>query len=258
MTPELIPPLVEGVTTLLFAAVLVYFRASLTRRGLLFWIALWVIRGAASVFAMQFVASTARMVLLLYAPLQIVFSMALVAIAVRLETQKDQLRNLNEELGRLRREREAQLELDPLTGLRSRSALAHWLEQDGTFDGQVVVCDLDEFKQLNDRYGHLVGDEILHGVGKLITSSIRESDLAFRWGGDEFVIFFQATDADLVNSRLQHIEDRLRHFQIRRHGTIPVQLSWGLAATAGRALRESLEDADHQMYERKRTRHFSH
>jgi diguanylate cyclase (GGDEF)-like protein len=253
----MVPLAAELVTTLLFAGVLLSLRSSLTRRGAAFWLALWLVRGAASLAAMHFAAATERLVLILYAPLQVAFSMALVIIAVRLHTQKEHLRALNEELLRLRNEALGQQEIDPLTGLRSRSALARWLEQEGSFQGLVVVCDIDDFKQLNDRYGHLVGDEILHGVGKLVASSIRTSDLAFRWGGDEFVIFFQSEDADLVSSRLQHIEERLQHFQIRQHGSIPVQFSWGLAGTAHRTLRESLDEADRLMYESKRTRHLS-
>ena len=54
----------------------------------------------------------------------------------------------------------------------------------------MTVCDMDNFKDVNDRYGHLVGDEILRNIGNLLQSSIRHEDEAFRWGGDEFVILF--------------------------------------------------------------------
>jgi diguanylate cyclase (GGDEF)-like protein len=254
MFPGLVPLAVEFSTTLLFIGVLIYLRKSLTTGGVVFWVCLWLFRGAASLFAMHFVASTERAGLMLYVVLQIAFSMALVAIAMRLERQKEQLRILNEELSRVRREAAGQLDLDPLTGLRNRSALARWMDTETRFDGLVVVCDMDDFKQLNDRFGHLVGDEILHGVGKLIGSSIRESDRAFRWGGDEFVIFFSTTDRDLVESRLRQIEERLAHFQIRQHGTFPVHFSWGVTEAGGRTLRESLEEADRLMYALKRAR----
>ncbi len=257
MTSPMLPLLVELFTTLLFFGALIYLRPSMTRRGVALWVVVWLLRGAISVMAMNFLAITERSAVLVYAPLQIAFSMALVVIAVRLENQKQQLRSLNEELVRLRRDAVGQQEFDPLTALRSRSALARWLDQETGSDGLMVVCDLDDFKLLNDRYGHLVGDEVLHGVGKLIAASIRESDMAFRWGGDEFVIFFHTKDMDLVSSRLRHIEDRLQHFQIRQHGTIPVQFSWGLVATAGRPLRDSLDEADRLMYDSKRTRRVS-
>ncbi|HEX8983894.1 MAG TPA: GGDEF domain-containing protein [Bryobacteraceae bacterium] len=251
------PIVVEVLATLLFAGVLVYLRSTLSRSGLLFWVALWLLRGGTSLIAMRFVPATESLVLLLYAPIQITLSVALILIAVRLQCQQEQLRSLGEQLLRLRREAGGQRDMDTLTGLHSRAALACWLEQEGACQGLVVVCDMDDFKQINDRFGHLVGDEILHGVGNLIASSIRETDRAFRWGGDEFVILFESEDTDLVNSRMRRIEERLAHFQIRQHGTIPVQFSWGLAATAGRPLRESLEAADRLMYESKRTRRLS-
>ena len=103
MFPGPLPLAVEFATTLLFIGVLVYLRKSLTLRAAAFWTVLWVLRGAASLFAMQFVATTERQVLLLFTPLQIAFAMVLVVIAVRLENQKEQLRALKDELGRLRK-----------------------------------------------------------------------------------------------------------------------------------------------------------
>jgi len=254
MSIGLVPLVVEVLTTLLFCGVLMYLRKSMTRRTLAFWIILWVIRGAVSLAVMQLLPGADRFVFLLYAPLQIAFAMALVIIAVRLESQKQQLRALNEELSRLRKDAEGHLDLDPLTGLRNRSALARWMEEQAGFDGLVVVSDMDDFKQINDRFGHLVGDEILHGVGKLIRSNIRETDLAFRWGGDEFVIFFHTHEAKLVNSRMQKIEEHLAGFRLRQHGSLPVHFSWGVTTTAGRPLRESVEEADRLMYDAKRSR----
>jgi diguanylate cyclase (GGDEF)-like protein len=254
MSTGLIPIIVEIFTTLLFCGVLIYLRKSMTRKTVAFWVALWVARGAVSLGVMRFVTGTDRFIFLLYAPLQIAFAMALVIIAVRLESQKQQLRALNEELSRLRKDAEGQLDLDPLTGLRNRSELAHWMEEQTGFDGLVVVSDMDDFKLINDKYGHLVGDEILHGVGKLIRASIRDTDLAFRWGGDEFVIFFHTREAKLVDSRMRRIEEHLADFRIRQHGSLPVHFSWGVTTTAGRPLRESVEEADRLMYESKRTR----
>lgn len=254
MWPGPVPVIVECGTTLLFIGVLVFLRKSLNRRSAAFWCVLWAARGAASLTAMHFVPHTDHLLLALYAPLQILFSLALVVIAMRLENQREQLRQLNEELVRLRKEAATQREYDLMTGLRNRAALARWMDQERGFEGVVVVCDMDDFKQLNDRYGHLVGDEILRGVGKLIVGSIREEDLAFRWGGDEFVIFFQTDDMELVESRLLKIEERLLRFQIRRHGTVPVRFSWGITPTNGRLLRDTLEEADRLMYDAKRTR----
>ncbi len=254
MAPGLFPLAVEVSTSLLFCGVLIYLRKSLTMRGVGFWIALWLLRGAASLYAVRFLAGSPGVVVLLYAPLQIAFAIALVIIAVRLEGQREQLTKVNEELARLREDAAAKTDLDPLTGLRSRASLTRWMDEAKEMPGLVVVCDMDDFRLMNDRYGHLVGDEILHGVGKLISRSIREDDLAFRWGGDEFVIFFRTEETELVEARLRGIEGHLLRFHIRQHGTTPVRFSWGVAPTAGRPLRESVEEADRRMYEVKRAR----
>ena len=118
------------------------------------------------------------------------------------------------------------------------------MEEAGRFDGLVVVCDLDDFKQLNDRFGHLVGDEILHGVGKLIGRFHPRGGFS-RSGGAET----NSSSFSIVKDRAHPrppagIEDRLRHFQLRQHGIVPVHFSWGITSTADRKLRESLEEAD--------------
>lgn len=167
--------------------------------------------------------------------------------------QKQQLRRLREELARLREEA-GQVDVDPMTGLLNRYAMARWMEQEQDFQGQVAVCDLDDFKLLNDQYGHLVGDEILHGVGNLVQASIRQQDRAFRWGGDEIVIFFRNLDPELAQARMRSLEERLRRFHVRKHGPVAVHFSWGIASGSGRALQESLEEADHRMYDSKRAK----
>lgn len=254
MSPWLLSVVVELLVTLLFCGVLYYLRRSLTRKSLLFWLLLWIGRGAVSLIALRYLTATERAAVVLYAPLQVAFALALVVIAVRLENQKEQLRVLNEELTRLRKQAAGQLDHDPLTGLMNRSALSRWIDEEHGFEGLVVVCDMDDFKVLNELFGHLVGDEILHGVGHLITSSVRDEDLAFRWGGDEFVLFFRTCDKALVESRMAGIEERLQAFHIRHHGQTAIRFSWGIASTTGRPLRDSLAEADRLMYESKRAR----
>lgn len=167
--------------------------------------------------------------------------------------QKRQLQRLEEELERLRQEA-GRLDQDPLTGLGNRAALSRWLEEQRLEAGWVVVCDLDDFKQLNDRYGHLAGDEVLRGAGQLIAASIRAEDRAFRWGGDEFVIFFSRSERAVIEARMRELEERLLKFQVRSHGPLPVRFRWGLAETGGCPLQDSLEEADRRMLEAKRER----
>ncbi len=252
-----LPVVFEAVLTLLFCGVLLSLRRSLNPAGLAFWTFVWVARGACTVFVLLYVGPSERQHASVFAPLQLAVGLAIIAIADRLERQKRQLGEMQEEVERLRQLTADHLDTDPLTGLGNRLALERWIAREQDFEGLVVVCDMDDFKPLNDLYGHLVGDEILHGVGKLVRSSIRERDLAFRWGGDEFVIFFENADREVVGSRMRSIEDRLRAFQIRKHGPVTVGISWGIAPASGANLREALAEADRAMYESKRTRTLS-
>lgn len=110
---------------------------------------------------------------------------------------------------------------DELTGLLVRSSLVERLEQ-ALVDLQnnaavLAVCfvDLDGFKEINDQYGHAVGDQVLALAGSCLQSSIRADDLLCRWGGDEFVVVLKGIDRPesvegLVNRLLGAITNPLR------------------------------------------------
>jgi diguanylate cyclase (GGDEF)-like protein len=180
--------------------------------------------------------------------------LAFAAMAMWMESQHDRIRELNSELAAVRRESAANLDVDHLTGLLNQSALARRLESGDAFDGVVTVCDMDGFKEINDRYGHLVGDEILRNIGHLLRSSIRQEDEAYRWGGDEFVILFHDPRTDVTKKRMEEIEGRLRDFRVRGCGSLPISFSWGTAEAQNRILRDALDEADQRMYALKRKR----
>jgi diguanylate cyclase (GGDEF)-like protein len=175
------------------------------------------------------------------------------ATIVWIDTQRSMIFELRTDLERLEQSAIGNAELDHLTGLQNRMALDRILDQ--PFDGVVAVSDLDRFKEINDHFGHLVGDEVLRGVGHLIRALIRAEDEAFRWGGDEFVLVFRGQRLDLARGRMRVLEERLQTFGIRGHGQYPLGLSWGAAEGDARILREVLEEADHQMYAQKRQAH---
>ena len=180
--------------------------------------------------------------------------LAFAAMAMWSESQIDRFRDLMGELDHLRRERKNSFDLDRLTGLFNQAALARRLEESDGFEGVVVVCDMDNFKDVNDRYGHLVGDEILRNIGHLLQSSIRHEDEAFRWGGDEFVILFRNQLTEIAARRMADLESRLLDFRVRGLGILPITFSWGTAETGARTLREALDEADQNMYILKRSR----
>jgi diguanylate cyclase (GGDEF)-like protein len=179
--------------------------------------------------------------------------LAFSAMAAWIQTQQDALAELRSELTAREKAGTRSAELDHLTGLQNRTALERHLNEN--FTGVVAVCDLDYFKSVNDRFGHLVGDELLRHVGSLIRASIRIEDEAFRWGGDEFVLLFPNQNLELAQNRMAAMELRLMTFRLRGYGLFPLGLSWGAAQGENRPLRPILEEADLQMYGNKRQVH---
>lgn len=180
--------------------------------------------------------------------------LAFAAMAMWSESQIDRIRDLTSELDHLRKETTHRLDLDRLTGLFNQAALNRRVESGAEFAGVVAVCDMDNFKDINDRYGHLVGDEILRNIGHLLQGSIRHDDEAYRWGGDEFVVLFLGQRAEVARKRMTEIENRLRDFRVRGYGVLPISFSWGAAEAYGRPLRDALDEADRDMYKLKRKR----
>jgi diguanylate cyclase (GGDEF)-like protein/putative nucleotidyltransferase with HDIG domain len=145
---------------------------------------------------------------------------------------------------------------DYLTGLPNAAALynhlASEIEMTRALEStlSVVVCDLDGFKSLNDRFGHLAGNEALREVGALLRSSLRDYDSAARIGGDEFVLVFAGMKPADLHGRL----DRLREgvVQIGRMvcGEEVLNVSFGAASypADGESAEVLLEQADRRMY----------
>ncbi|PSW73269.1 GGDEF domain-containing protein [Photobacterium sp. GB-50] len=105
---------------------------------------------------------------------------------------------------------------DPLTRTRNRHEINEWLAEVTThsivnnISFSMIFIDIDHFKQVNDKYGHRLGDEVLRRFASLINKRVRKSDVFARWGGEEFVIFCPATPlgatAELAESIRECIE----------------------------------------------------
>jgi diguanylate cyclase (GGDEF)-like protein len=146
---------------------------------------------------------------------------------------------------------------DALTGLRSRLWMEGQIER--SIGAGVPLCiaivDIDEFKKVNDQYGHLTGDELLKLFAAELRSACRSTDLIGRWGGDEFIILL---DCGMREAKAQI--DRLRAwvcgtYKIQKRpgpGQLRVEASIGLAEhLPGEPIKELLDRADADMYEQK-------
>ncbi len=121
-----------------------------------------------------------------------------------------------------------------------------------------LMIDITRFKQINDTYGHKVGDEVLVEVTAILKASVRETDVVVRYGGDEFLIMFPETpgEADAARSRILEAIEALN-----ASGTkfgFPVTLALGSAhwdPAAGVTIEDVLSYADERMYEHKQSQH---
>ena len=148
------------------------------------------------------------------------------------ERTADLLR-LNQELQKQLEDNRRLAETDSLTGAASRYLLEQAIrlecERAKRFKQpfSVIAMDVDDFKQINDRHGHCVGDQTLVSIVRLIRDKIREIDLIARWGGDEFILVLpntRLTDARMVAEKL-----RMRVTDLRINELITVTMSFGLA-----------------------------
>jgi len=128
---------------------------------------------------------------------------------------------------------------DPLTRLLNRRAFVDQLEGEVAramrYDRSValVLCDLDAFKQLNDRFGHIAGDEALQTFARIVRSALRKPDDAFRIGGDEFALLLAEASDDDAREVVRRITDMLKSSDDVRLSDL--RASFGIASCPGDA-----------------------
>jgi diguanylate cyclase (GGDEF)-like protein len=165
------------------------------------------------------------------------------------------------ENARLHRAVEQQAITDHLTGLANRRRFSETLSLEVSraerFAGTLalVLADLDDFKRVNDRYGHQVGDDVLRRFSDLMRESVREFDLAGRHGGEEFAILLPETDLAGGVRLAERLADELRRarFIVRGSDEFSVTSSFGVAAFPEAASAEQLMlAADRALYQAKK------
>lgn len=171
---------------------------------------------------------------------------------------------LNQRLGRLRQQRDELRQLaetDGLTGLPNRRAglqqLARHLERVNREGGPLVIgfLDIDLFKDINDRHGHAVGDQVLVAVARALRTAVRSQDEVVRMGGEEFLLLMPGMPREAASARLDRLRQRITEAGLALHVTgLEVTASIGLAQwrPGEDDLAALLRRADHAMYVAKR------
>lgn len=143
---------------------------------------------------------------------------------------------------------------DDLTGVLNRRGLFDRLSDDGVSEGTIVVLDCDDFKDVNDTYGHVVGDEFLQGIAGRLSGSISRDDCVARWGGDEFLVFLSVPYSQGADVADRVVADVMSRPMKTAAGLIPVSLSAGAAPFyATLELDQAIAVADKAMYAAKAT-----
>ena len=137
---------------------------------------------------------------------------------------------------------------DPLTGLYNRRGYDDNIKN--TSYGSILMCDIDHFKSVNDKYGHDAGDYALKEVAKIIKEELRDNDVSVRWGGEEFLIFLSETNVSKANSFAERLRYKIEHNEILyENKSIYVTFSIGISIIENNiSLEEAIKNADHAMY----------
>ena len=164
------------------------------------------------------------------------------------------------ENARLHRMVERQALVDGLTGLANRRASADALQAEVARAERletplsVVLSDLDGFKEVNDVHGHAVGDEVLKGFAAVLRDTLRESDLAGRWGGEEFLLLLPGADEEGAARFAERVRAALAARSIPGAPGLRVTASFGVAEYArGSDTEELVAAADQALYRAKRS-----
>jgi diguanylate cyclase len=176
---------------------------------------------------------------------------------------RDQVERANREIGRLQKELDETSELvrhDPLTGTLNRKGLGEALEREISRARRrgtalcLALLDIDNFKNLNDTYGHRAGDEALVHLAAVVRDSLRPQDAVGRYGGEEFILILPDTDTDGAVSVLSRLQREMtRRFFLADNKRVLITFSAGVAQLGpDEAPQCAIDRADKAMYAAKR------
>lgn len=166
----------------------------------------------------------------------------------------------NEKLRKAHERLEELAHIDPLTTALNRHAFYGYLNRKGNEGKELHGClgffDIDDLKEVNDQFGHAVGDAVIRNVVRAIRDLIRSEDLIFRWGGDEFFVLMIGISAEAATVRMRKVEEILKGITI---DGVPYPLTICVSHafenfTSLSEIEDTIQKADAGMYRVKQTR----
>ncbi len=131
--------------------------------------------------------------------------LALSCLAAVADRSEDQLRYANRELLDSQDRLSQMVDTDPLTGLANRRAMRPIMDRAASTGSVLIFLDINDFKAINDRHGHPVGDAVLQRLARLLVEAFRPQDAVMRYGGDEFLVIAPEMDQPSVTPRIERI-----------------------------------------------------
>ncbi len=151
--------------------------------------------------------------------------------------------------------------IDSLTGLVNRRHMLEKINQEvercrrygGGFC--IAIADIDNFKAVNDTYGHVCGDAVIKHIAALIRNNLRSSDIVSRWGGEEYLLLFPETGIENVKSACDKVRTILEKSSVQYDNhVISVTVTFGIAAsTADFDITSMIKKADEALYRGKKS-----
>jgi len=174
----------------------------------------------------------------------------------------DEIKALKASIAKL----EHSADTDPLVPVKNRRAFIREIERAQTVASRydipscIIFFDLNKFKEINDHYGHGIGDELLIKIGKCLKASVRDSDIVARLGGDEFGVILFKTDEQFAQTKAVILARQIANQRIRQqNGEIFLTAAWGTSPChSENSVQQILDRADRAMYQNKHRQQVQH
>lgn len=154
-----------------------------------------------------------------------------------------------------------QVYLDTLTGLRNRKYFyMKFSELKNISPISLILIDIDNFKKINDSFGHIAGDSVLRQFSEILIQNTRKNDIIARWGGEEFAIILPQTDINEAYKISSRIREKVEnHLFLFSEGSCKITVSIGITTTNKEthiSTDQIVKDADEALYKAKEKKNF--